>query len=99
MTIACGDFHTSTHGAGYRIWCRNKSSSRPTATQTLALSPLKVRRIEVNGKLQPGVYAKDVILHIIKLGVNGGLVLPMNIWVCIRSIQHGREDDSLQYVY
>jgi 3-isopropylmalate/(R)-2-methylmalate dehydratase large subunit len=35
--------------------------------------PLKVRRIEVNGKLSPGVYAKDVILHIIrKLGVNGG---------------------------
>ena len=43
------------------------------ATQTLALSPLKVRRIEVNGNLAPGVYAKDVILHIIrKLGVNGG---------------------------
>ena len=39
----------------------------------MALGKLKVRRIEVNGKLSPGVYAKDVILHIIrKLGVNGG---------------------------
>jgi 3-isopropylmalate/(R)-2-methylmalate dehydratase large subunit len=39
----------------------------------MALAPLKVRRIEVNGKLRPGVYAKDVILHIIRLtGVNGG---------------------------
>jgi 3-isopropylmalate/(R)-2-methylmalate dehydratase large subunit len=44
------------------------------ATQTMALHKPKVRRIEVNGKLAPGVYAKDVILHIIrKLGVNGGL--------------------------
>ena len=39
----------------------------------MALGKLKVRRIEVNGKLRPGVYAKDVILHIIStLGVNGG---------------------------
>ena len=39
----------------------------------MALGRLKVRRIEVNGKLKPGVYAKDVILHIIaSLGVNGG---------------------------
>src|SRR6202008_1948768 len=44
------------------------------ATQTLALTKLKVRRIEVDGKLGPGVYAKDVILHIIRtLGVNGGV--------------------------
>jgi 3-isopropylmalate/(R)-2-methylmalate dehydratase large subunit len=43
------------------------------ASQCLALDPLKVRRIEVNGTLPPGVYAKDVILTIIrKLGVNGG---------------------------
>jgi 3-isopropylmalate/(R)-2-methylmalate dehydratase large subunit len=39
----------------------------------MALSKLKVRRINVNGKLAAGTYAKDVILHIIrKLGVNGG---------------------------
>src|SRR5690606_40120369 len=44
------------------------------ATQTLALSKPKLRRIEVNGHLGPGVYAKDVILHIIRtLGVKGGV--------------------------
>ena len=43
------------------------------STQTLAMAPLKVRRVEVNGKLGAGVYAKDVILHVIRtLGVNGG---------------------------
>jgi 3-isopropylmalate/(R)-2-methylmalate dehydratase large subunit len=40
----------------------------------MLLDKLKVRRIEVNGKLRPGVYAKDVILYIIqKLGVKGGV--------------------------
>lgn len=75
MTIACGDSHTSTHGAfGAIAFGVGTSQVRDLlATQTLALSPLKVRRIEVNGNLQPGVYAKDVILHIIRiLGVNGG---------------------------
>ena len=44
------------------------------ATQTLAMGKLKVRRIRVDGRLGPGVYAKDVILHIIRtLGVNGGV--------------------------
>ena len=75
MTIACGDSHTSTHGAfGSIAFGIGTSQVRDLlATQTLALAPLKVRRIEVNGNLAPGVYAKDVILHIIrKLGVNGG---------------------------
>ncbi|MCA8930685.1 MAG: 3-isopropylmalate dehydratase large subunit, partial [Alphaproteobacteria bacterium] len=44
------------------------------ATQTLAVSKLKVRRVEVNGKLGTGVYAKDVALFIInRLGVQGGV--------------------------
>ena len=44
------------------------------ASQCLALEPLKVRRINVRGRLAPGVYAKDVILEIIRrLGVNGGV--------------------------
>src|SRR6185436_18754854 len=44
------------------------------ASQCLALDPLKVRRIEVHGRLNPGVYAKDVILTIIRrLGVQGGV--------------------------
>ncbi|ACK69305.1 3-isopropylmalate dehydratase, large subunit [Gloeothece citriformis PCC 7424] len=76
MTIACGDSHTSTHGAfGAIAFGIGTSQVRDVlATQTLALSKLKVRKIEVNGKLSPGVYAKDVILHIIrKLGVKGGV--------------------------
>ena len=75
MTIACGDSHTSTHGAfGAIAFGIGTSQVRDLlATQTMALGKLKVRRIEVNGNLSPGVYAKDVILHIIrKLGVNGG---------------------------
>jgi 3-isopropylmalate/(R)-2-methylmalate dehydratase large subunit len=76
MTIACGDSHTSTHGAfGAIAFGIGTSQVRDVlATQTLALSKLKVRRIEVQGTLGPGVYAKDVILHIIrKLGVKGGV--------------------------
>ncbi|MCG8367618.1 MAG: 3-isopropylmalate dehydratase large subunit [Pseudanabaenales cyanobacterium] len=76
MTIACGDSHTSTHGAfGAIAFGIGTSQVRDVlASQTLALSKLKVRRIEVNGDLRPGVYAKDVILHIIrKLGVKGGV--------------------------
>ena len=74
-TIACGDSHTSTHGAfGAVAFGIGTTQIRDVlATQTMALGQLKVRRIEVNGKLHPGVYAKDVILHIIRtLGVNGG---------------------------
>ncbi len=74
-TIACGDSHTSTHGAfGAIAFGIGTSQVRDVlATQTMALGELKVRRINVDGILRPGVYAKDVILHIIrKLGVNGG---------------------------
>lgn len=76
MTIACGDSHTATHGAfGAIAFGIGTSQVRDIlATQTIALTPLNVRRINVDGKLAPGVYAKDVILHIIrKLGVKGGL--------------------------
>lgn len=75
-TIACGDSHTSTHGAfGAIAFGIGTSQVRDVlATQTLAIRKPKVRRINVDGKLSPGVYAKDVILHIIRrLGVNGGL--------------------------
>jgi 3-isopropylmalate/(R)-2-methylmalate dehydratase large subunit len=75
MTIACGDSHTSTHGAfGAVAFGIGTSQVRDVlASQCLALEPLKVRRIEVTGALAPGVYAKDVILEIIRrLGVKGG---------------------------
>jgi 3-isopropylmalate/(R)-2-methylmalate dehydratase large subunit len=77
-TIACGDSHTSTHGAfGAIAFGIGTSQVRDVlATQTLAIRKPQVRRITVDGKLAPGVYAKDVILHIIRrLGVNGGLGL------------------------
>ncbi|NEQ99892.1 MAG: 3-isopropylmalate dehydratase large subunit [Cyanothece sp. SIO2G6] len=76
MTIACGDSHTSTHGAfGAIAFGIGTSQVRDVlASQTLALAKLKVRKVEVNGTLRPGVYAKDVVLHIIRtLGVKGGV--------------------------
>jgi 3-isopropylmalate/(R)-2-methylmalate dehydratase large subunit len=76
MTIACGDSHTSTHGAfGAVAFGIGTSQVRDVlASQCLAMDPLKVRRIRVTGRLGRGVYAKDVILEIIRrLGVNGGV--------------------------
>ncbi len=76
MTIACGDSHTSTHGAfgsiGFGI---GTSQIRDVlSTQCLAINRPKVRRIEVTGELAPGVYAKDIVLKIIAdLGVFGGI--------------------------
>jgi 3-isopropylmalate/(R)-2-methylmalate dehydratase large subunit len=75
MTLACGDSHTSTHGAfGTLAFGIGTSQVRDVlATQTLAMDKLKVRRISVNGALGTGVYAKDVILNTIRrLGVAGG---------------------------
>ena len=74
-TIACGDSHTATHGAfGAIAFGIGTTQVRDLlATQTMAMSKLKVRRINVEGKLAPGVYAKDVVLHIIALlGAGGG---------------------------
>ena len=76
LTIACGDSHTSTHGAfgaiGFGI---GTSQIRDVlATQCLAISRPRVRKINVTGSLKKGVYAKDIILKIIaELGVNGGI--------------------------
>jgi 3-isopropylmalate/(R)-2-methylmalate dehydratase large subunit len=76
MVICCGDSHTATHGAfGSIAMGIGTSQVRDVlATQTLPLAKLKVRRIEVNGRLNPGVTAKDVVLFLIaKLGVEGGV--------------------------
>jgi 3-isopropylmalate/(R)-2-methylmalate dehydratase large subunit len=76
MTIACGDSHTSTHGAfGALAFGIGTSQVRDVlASQSLAMEPLDVRRIDVTGTLSPGVYAKDVILTIIqRLGIHGGV--------------------------
>jgi len=76
MTIACGDSHTSTHGAfGAIAFGIGTSQVRDLlATQCLALARPRVRRIDVTGELGQGVHAKDVILTIIRrLGVKGGV--------------------------
>lgn len=76
LTLACGDSHTSTHGAFGCIAFGIGTSqvAYVLATQTLAMGRPKVRRIEVNGTLGKGVFAKDVTLHVIrKLGVQGGV--------------------------
>ncbi|MEV5705079.1 3-isopropylmalate dehydratase large subunit [Actinoallomurus sp. NPDC052274] len=76
MTIVCGDSHTSTHGAfGALAFGIGTSQVRDVlATQTVVLNRLKVRRIRIEGRLAPGVTAKDVILHIInRLGPKGGV--------------------------
>ena len=76
MTIACGDSHTSTHGAlgSIALGVGTSQIRDILATQTLALIRPKVRRIEVSGALPAGVTAKDLIIRIIAdLGVNGGI--------------------------
>jgi 3-isopropylmalate/(R)-2-methylmalate dehydratase large subunit len=76
MTIACGDSHTSTHGAfGSIAFGIGTSQVRDVlASQCLAMGRPQVRRIEINGPLGAGVYAKDVTLHVIgALGVKGGV--------------------------
>lgn len=76
LTIACGDSHTSTHGAfgAIAFGIGTSQVAYVLATQTLAMNKPKVKRVVVNGELGPGVYAKDVILYIIrKLGVKGGI--------------------------
>ncbi len=76
MTIVCGDSHTATHGAmgSIAMGIGTTQVRDVLATQSLAMLPLKVRQIRVEGELGAGVGAKDVALHIIRiLGADGGL--------------------------
>jgi 3-isopropylmalate/(R)-2-methylmalate dehydratase large subunit len=76
MTVACGDSHTSTHGAFGSIGVGVGTSQIRDilATGCIAAEKQRVRRIEVEGSLGEGVYAKDIILKIIQeLGVDGGV--------------------------
>ncbi|MFA7762587.1 3-isopropylmalate dehydratase large subunit [Streptomyces sp. NPDC048723] len=76
MTIACGDSHTSTHGAfgAVALGIGTSQVRDVLATQTVTMNRLKVRRIQIDGALAEGVTAKDVILHVIhELGVVGGV--------------------------
>ncbi len=74
-TIVCGDSHTSTHGAlGALAFGIGTSEVEHTlATQTLAMKKSKNMRVQVDGKLPPGVTAKDLVLAVIgKIGTSGG---------------------------
>ena len=76
MTVACGDSHTATHGAFGSIGVGIGTSQirDVLATGCIAADKQKVRRINVEGELGKGVYAKDIILKIIQdLGVDGGV--------------------------
>ena len=76
MTVACGDSHTATHGAFGSIGVGIGTSQirDVLATGCIAADKQKVRRINVEGELGAGVYAKDVIMKIIQeLGVDGGV--------------------------
>ncbi len=75
MTIVCGDSHTSTHGAfgALAFGIGTTEVGHVLATQCLLQRKPKSFAINVTGKLQSGVTAKDLVLHIIgTIGVNGG---------------------------
>jgi 3-isopropylmalate/(R)-2-methylmalate dehydratase large subunit len=67
MTIVCGDSHTATHGAlgALAFGIGTSEVEHVLATQTLLQYKPKSLRIHVDGRLQPGVSAKDLILYII----------------------------------
>jgi 3-isopropylmalate/(R)-2-methylmalate dehydratase large subunit len=76
MTIVCGDSHTSTHGAfgALAFGIGTSEVEHVLATQTLRQTKPKTMAVEVDGRLGPGVTAKDVILAIINhIGVHGGI--------------------------
>ncbi|WP_434357060.1 3-isopropylmalate dehydratase large subunit [Parasalinivibrio latis] len=67
MTIVCGDSHTATHGAfgALAFGIGTSEVEHVLATQTLKQSRAKTMKIEVRGKVNPGVTAKDIVLAII----------------------------------
>ncbi len=75
MTIVCGDSHTATHGAfgALAFGIGTSEVEHVLATQTLKQSRAKNMKIEVRGKVAPGITAKDIVLAIIgKTTMAGG---------------------------
>lgn len=75
MTIVCGDSHTSTHGAfgAIAFGIGTSEVEMVLGTQCLLQNRPKTMKIEINGELGKGVYAKDIILYIIsKISASGG---------------------------
>ena len=74
-TVVCGDSHTSTHGAfgALAFGIGTSEVEHVLATQCLITKRSKNMRIQVDGKLAPGVSSKDIILHVIGvIGTAGG---------------------------
>jgi len=75
MTIVCGDSHTATHGAfgALAFGIGTSEVEHVLATQCLLQQRPRTYEVRVQGRLRPGVTAKDVILGLIaKIGVGGG---------------------------
>ncbi len=75
MTIVCGDSHTSTHGAfgALAFGIGTSEVGHVLATQTLLQDRPGSMAVRVEGRLQPGVTAKDIILAVIaEIGIGGG---------------------------
>jgi len=76
MTIVCGDSHTATHGAfgALAFGIGTSEVEHVLATQTLLQYKPKAFRVHVDGVLQPGVTAKDLILYVIgQITPSGGV--------------------------
>jgi 3-isopropylmalate/(R)-2-methylmalate dehydratase large subunit len=74
-TIVCGDSHTAAHGGigALAFGIGTSEVEHVLATQTLLLAPSRTMEVRVEGKLGPGITAKDLILHIIGvIGTAGG---------------------------
>ena len=75
MTVVCGDSHTSTHGAfgALAFGIGTSEVEHVLATQTLLMKKSKNMLVRVEGRLQPGSTAKDIVLAVIgKIGTAGG---------------------------
>jgi len=106
MTIVCGDSHTATHGAfgALAFGIGTSEVEHVLATQCLLQKKPKTYEVRVDGKLGPGVSAKDIILALIaKIGVGGGtghvfeytgeairgLTMEQRMTICNMSIEGG----------
>ncbi len=102
ITVVCGDSHTSTHGAfgAMAFGIGTSEVEHVMATQTLPLKPFKTMAITVEGELEPGVTAKDIVLAIIaKIGANGGQGYVLEFrGSAIRVPLDGGPHDDLQHV-
>jgi 3-isopropylmalate/(R)-2-methylmalate dehydratase large subunit len=106
MTIVCGDSHTSTHGAfgALAFGIGTSEVEMVLATQTLLQRTPRTYEVRVDGRLAPGVSAKDIILALIaRIGVGGGtghvfeytgeairaLTMEQRMTICNMSIEGG----------